>query len=275
MILGYNTNGFSSHSLDAAIDIVAELGYGCIAITVDHHALNPFLEACKADRAACASRLKAANLIPVVETGARFLLDPRRKHRPNLLDEDADARGKRVDFLCRCVDIAVDIGAGVVSLWSGTTDSVESAEVLDERLRAGLQLVCDKAASCGIQIAFEPEPGMHIESMADFDRLCEGFSHPSFGLTLDLGHAFLTEDSVHDTIDKYLSRIVNVHVEGMRRPNHDHLVPWDSGYDVGAALKHLQRAGYVGPATLELSRSSHDAVRIAAKAIEYLQPRTS
>jgi sugar phosphate isomerase/epimerase len=116
---------------------------------------------------------------------------------------------------------------------------------------------------------------MHIESMADFDRLCEGFSHPNFGLTLDLGHAFLTEDSVHDTIDRYMAQIINVHVEGMRKPTHDHLVPWDSGYDVGAALKHLQAAGYVGPATLELSRSSHDAVQIATRAIAYLQARST
>ena len=42
------------------------------------------------------------------------------------------------------------------------------------------------------------------------------------------------------------------------------------GYDVKAALDRLTALGYKGPATLELSRSSHDAVRIATKALKFL-----
>ncbi len=270
MILGYNTNGFSSHSLPVAIDILAELGYLSIAITLDFHALNPFAPDWKADCAAIRSQLERTGLVPVIETGARFLLDPRRKHLPNLLSESESDRDKRIDFLCRSVDVAHEVGAKVVSLWSGAASCPASQDELDARLVTGLAKVCNKAASLGITIGFEPEPGMHIESMQDFDRISEQFSHSAFALTLDLGHAHLTEESVQATIETYLDRVVNVHVEGMRRPTHDHLVPWDSGYNVKAALERLTALGYKGPATLELSRSSHDVVRIATKAIEFL-----
>ncbi len=52
----------------------------------------------------------------VVETGARYLLDPWRKHAPTLLHDD---RAIRVDFLRRAVAVGADLGAEAVSFWAG------------------------------------------------------------------------------------------------------------------------------------------------------------
>ena len=41
MILGYNTNGLAHHELLDAIELLAEIGYQGVAITLDHGALNP------------------------------------------------------------------------------------------------------------------------------------------------------------------------------------------------------------------------------------------
>ena len=92
-----------------------------------------------------------------------------------------------------------------------------------------------------------------------------------FGRTI--GHAHLTEDDgAEATIRAWAEQIVNVHVEGMRKPAHDHLVPWEGDLDVRSALRVLRDVGYAGPATLELSRHSHDAARVARAAAEYLAP---
>ena len=42
MRLAYNTNGLAHHDLLAAIELLANIGYQGIAITLDHGALNPF-----------------------------------------------------------------------------------------------------------------------------------------------------------------------------------------------------------------------------------------
>jgi L-ribulose-5-phosphate 3-epimerase len=273
MLLGYNTNGFTSHALDDALRVIAGLGYQSVAITLDHAALNPFSRAAPLELARVRGLLAELELVPVIETGARFLLDPWRKHRPTLLEDAAEERAQRAQFLQRAIDIAAVLSAPCVSLWSGARPdgSTASREELDERLADGLRGLCRRAAEAGVMLAFEPEPGMHIESMADFDRIAGAVGHPALWLTLDVGHAHLTEDSAADTVRRHAGRLANVHLEGMRRPVHDHLAPWEGDLDLGAVLAALREVGYAGPATFELSRHSHAAVDTARRAIEFIR----
>src|SRR5690349_9538444 len=120
MLFGYNTNGFAHHRLEDTLEILAELGYGAVGITLDHDILNPF-EPNLAGRVEVIRRqLERLKLRCVIETGARFLLDPRRKHQPTLLGPTADERTRRMDFLCQAIVIARDLAADCVSFWSGT-----------------------------------------------------------------------------------------------------------------------------------------------------------
>jgi sugar phosphate isomerase/epimerase len=273
MRLGYNTNGFTSHSLAGAMTVIGGLGYRSIAITIDHAALDPYgpAAALAAEVAEVGRRCRELDLVPVIETGARFLLDPWRKHRPTLLEDDEQGRSRRLDFLARAIDLAASIGAPVVSLWSGSRPAGSGAAPgeLDRRLVEALSRLCPRAAAAGVAIGFEPEPGMHIESMADFERIAAAVDHPALGLTLDVGHAHLTEDSAAATVRRHAARLVNVHLEGMRRPVHDHLLPWEGDMDLRAVLAALDEVGYAGPATFELSRHSHAAVEVARAALAY------
>src|SRR5215469_1078741 len=100
MFLGYNTNGLAHHDPFQAIELLAELGYRSVAITLDHGPLNPYA----VDFAIHIEKLRALldrlQMRSVIETGARYLLDPRTKHEPTLVSPDAGARQRRVDFLC-------------------------------------------------------------------------------------------------------------------------------------------------------------------------------
>src|SRR5262249_61925053 len=110
----YGTNGFANHRLDDALAVIADLGYEGVALTLDHHHLDPFGTPDLV--ASVARRVDTLGLSVVIETGARYLLDPWRKHAPTLLDEDP---ALRLDFLRRAVSIAASLNAQAVSFLAG------------------------------------------------------------------------------------------------------------------------------------------------------------
>src|ERR1700722_15618590 len=111
MLLGYNTNGFAHHRLEDALAILAELGYASVALSLDHHVLNPFEPDLLGRTAQVRRLLEKHRLCCVIETGARFLLDPRRKHQPTLISPTAGEREHRQDFLHDAVRIAHELEA--------------------------------------------------------------------------------------------------------------------------------------------------------------------
>ncbi|HZZ79352.1 MAG TPA: sugar phosphate isomerase/epimerase family protein [Gemmataceae bacterium] len=272
MLLGYNTNGFAHHRLEDALDVLAHLGFQSVAITLDHHALNPYTPTIARDCADVRGVLERANLAAVVETGARFLLNPYKKHWPTLLAGEKHHRELRWDFLWRSIDVCQLIGARAVSLWSGMADPEASEDACWRRLLDACRWLADRAATAGVRIAFEPEPGMFIDTMPKFAELHRRVDHPHFGLTLDVGHLHcMDETPIALHIERWKDWLWNVHIEDMRRGVHDHLMFGEGDMEFPPILRALTSIGYDGGVHVELSRHSHDAVNTARKAFEFLR----
>src|SRR5580700_7657643 len=111
MLLGYNTNGFAHHRLEDALRILADIGYRSVALTLDYHALNPYDSELADQLLRVGQLLRDNDLHCVIETGARFLLDPWHKHLPTLLSPTEEQRDQRYDFLTRAVDLASDLNS--------------------------------------------------------------------------------------------------------------------------------------------------------------------
>ena len=273
MILGYNTNGFAHHRLGDAVAVLAELGYGGVALTPDVHHLDPF--AADFDRAAAgfADAHARSGLRWVVETGARFVLDPRRKHQPTLLSASQSDVDRRVDYLRRCVVLGERLNADAVSLWSGAADADRSRDTLMGQLADELARLADFAADRGQRLAFEPEPGMFIATMADYAELYDRVRHPAFGLTVDVGHLVCTgELPVSAHLARWKDVLWNVHTEDMKAGVHDHVMFGTGDVDFADVFAGLRTAGYAGGVYVELSRHSHDAVATARNAKAFLDP---
>jgi sugar phosphate isomerase/epimerase len=271
MFLGYNTNGFAHHQLEDAVEILAELGYGGVAWTPDVNHLN-LLDPLPLNVAGEFRRwLEPTRMRCVVETGARFLLDPRRKHQPTLLSPTPAERQRRLDFLTECVLAADAVGADCVSFWSGTsTDDAPSSELMN-RLVEGSKRLADDAAEGNVRLAFEPEPGMFIDTMDKFAELHARVNHPAFGLTIDVGHLVCNgELPVSKVLAEWKHVLWNVHVEDMRRGAHDHLMFGEGEVDFADVFAGLRAAGYRNGVYVELSRHSHDAVSTARKSKQFL-----
>ncbi len=275
MRLGYNTNGLAHHRLTDAIDLLAVEGYQSVAITLDVAALDPYDEPGILTRqiGAVRSRLDRRGLARVVETGARYLLNPRLKHDPTLMDADPGRRAIRADFLCRAIDIAHALDAECVSLWSGQLDEAIPDDQAMNRLADALLPVLRHAEAAGMLLAFEPEPGMFIDTFARFDQLDHRISHPLFHLTVDLGHVHCIEEGpVADHLLRWAPRILNLHIEDMVRGVHEHLMFGAGTMDFPAIFDALQNVYYSRGVHVELSRHSHAADSAVHNASQFLGP---
>ncbi|MBI4567463.1 MAG: sugar phosphate isomerase/epimerase [Planctomycetes bacterium] len=279
LAFAYNTNGFQAHRLDDALDIIADLGYAGVGLTFDVMHFDPRARAA-ADFAALREGLERRRLRRVVETGARYLLDPRAKHQPTLLDPDPTARAVRLAFLKDCVIAALHLKAEAVSFWSGSppaasgSASAAAREACFGRLVEGCRELCDFAAARapGLPLAFEPEPGMLVERMDDFARLRAAVARPNLRLTLDVGHLLVTgEEPAEAVIRAFRGALANVHIEDMRRGVHEHLMLGEGDLDLPPTLAALTEIGYTGLVQVELSRHSHAAPECARQAMEVLR----
>ncbi len=273
MLLGYNTNGFAHHHPFDAITVLAEIGYQSVAITLDHGPLNPLAEGWRANLQELKELLRRHNLHSVIETGARFLLDPRLKHEPTLLSASAEARQRRIDFLRRSIDTAAYLDSDCVSLWSGALREPTSDEKALERLAESLRPVLRHATDSNVILGFEPEPGMFIDTLKAYRRLLQWIDSPHLKLTLDVGHLWCQgELPIADYVARWGERIVNVHIEDMRAGIHEHLMFGEGEMQFPPILAALAKSGYRGGLHVELSRHSHEAPTAAKKAYDFLKP---
>jgi hypothetical protein len=136
-------------------------------------------------RASCAT----SACCPVMETGARFLLDPRHKHEPTLMTRDPAARQRRIDFY------APDRGDGGAARGQGgvvlgrhrSAAGPDSEASMDARRHRG---DVRRIRAEGLTPSLEPEPGMALETVADWHRMRSALGSDAPAMTLDIGHLY-------------------------------------------------------------------------------------
>ncbi|MGB6163962.1 MAG: sugar phosphate isomerase/epimerase family protein [Pseudonocardiaceae bacterium] len=266
----YNTNGLTSHRLDDALTLLADTGYDGVALTLDvaHH--DPFAPDLAARTAALARRLDGLGMGSVIETGARFLLDPRHKHQPTLVTADPDGRARRVAFLRTCIDVAADLGSEAVSFWAGVPGAGLDRGKCWRWLVEGVTDVVDHATARGVTCAFEPEPGMVVDHCEDWRRLADAV--PALTLALDTGHCIVSGSyEPADAVRTFAPHLSACAVEDMPRGRHEHRAPGEGDMDFPAVLGALTEVGYTRLVSVELSRDSHRADALVPAALAALR----
>ena len=99
-------------------------------------------------------------------------------------------------------------------------------------------------------LAFEPEPGMFIDTLDRFARLDERVRHPLFDLTIDVGHVHCSaEGDIADLIRHWRTRIRNIHIEDMIQGVHEHLMFGEGTMDFAPIFQALHEISYRGGST--------------------------
>ena len=270
MRYAYNTNGLAHHRLDDALSLLADTGYDGVALTLDVHHLDPFADDADARATRVRARCDELGLGVVVETGARYLLDPRAKHEPTLVTPSAEGRARRLAYLRRACDLAGLLGAEAVSFWAGVPGAGVDRAQAGTWVVDGVRALVDTHGGQPYALAVEPEPGMLVEDCDDWARLQADV--PGIALALDTGHCVVSGAyEPQDAVRRFAGHLGTVAVEGMARGVHEHL-PLDEGdVDLPAVLAALQDVGYDRLVTLELSRDSHRAHDMVPRALATLR----
>jgi sugar phosphate isomerase/epimerase len=294
----YNTNGLAHHRPADALRLLADLGYGGAAVTPDVGALDP-LGDWRAEAGRLRSLAERLGLALTLESGARYLLDPRRKHAPSLLDPDPAQRRRRRELLLAHLELAQALGCPGLSIWAGQAPGglsgdaspgpadpqVPQAQDLDpqvlealwSRLSEELSALLEAGAQRGVALWFEPEPGMFIERPAGYRLLRQrlGPAGEALGLTLDVGHCLCTGDlPVARVIADQARSLRHVHLADIRGGVHQHLPFGQGDLDLREVLAALAEADFRGLCAVELSRDSHRGPEAAAEALAALQAAT-
>jgi len=273
MILGYNTNGLAHHAPLDALQLLADTGFKSVAITIDHNWLNPKDERRLEQLKEIKQFLKDNGFSNVIETGARFLLDPFRKHWPTLMDDDDANVELRVDYLKYCIDTAVFLESDCVSIWSGKKPEFQSFQRALDRLAKNLEPVLKYAEERAVYIGFEPEPGMLIDTTGRFERLLHLIDSHRLKMTMDIGHLFcLSEVPIVGYIERWIDRVINVHIEDMCAGLHEHLMFGEGQIHFPPVIEALLENDYQGTLNVELSRHSHNAAEIVRESFKFLSP---
>ncbi|MFJ8629853.1 sugar phosphate isomerase/epimerase family protein [Streptomyces sp. NPDC093568] len=270
---GYGTNGLADLRLDDALALLADLGYDGVGLTLDHMHLDPFAPDLPARTRRVAGRLAELGLGVTVETGARYVLDARRKHGPSLLDPEPEDRARRVDLLLRAVRVAADLGAHAVHCFSGTLPPGTDEDTAWKRLADSLTPALNAAAAAGVPLAVEPEPGHLLARLDDFHRLRRLLGDPdALGLTLDIGHCQCLEPlPPADCVRAAAPWLRHVQIEDMRRGVHEHLPFGEGEIDFPPVLEALAATGYQGLTVVELPRHSHAGPHFAELSLPFLR----
>ena len=201
----------------------------------------------------------------MIETGARYLLAPRRKHEPTFVSATPEERARRVAFLRRAVDVGAILGAEAVSFWGGVPKPGVALADAREWLGEGIAAVAGYAVERGVVPALEPEPGMIVETVDDFAVLAR--TVPGLRLALDLGHLLVTgEREPAGAVREFGPVLGTVSIEDMKRGEHVHLPFGEGDMDLPACLQALEEVSFGGLVCVELSRDSHRADTMVGQA---------
>ncbi len=273
MRIGYHSNGMTQHGLFDGLKLLAESGYKSVAINIDHGWLAPNEHDVKPNIQNVKSLLKNHGMNCVVEATASFLLDARKRCFPTLMEHDPGLVESRMRYLKFCVDVAAELGADCMSMRSGIKPEKLTFEQAMSRLVQGAEELLLYAAERDVVVSIEPEPGMLVDTLGRFDRLLHLFDSPRLMLTLDIGHAFCSDElPLAAQLDRWKKKIANMHISDIRVGQHRHL-PFEEGqigfplvFDAIAAIE------YEGGIHVDLPDHSQDAAAMIHYSFSFLYP---
>jgi sugar phosphate isomerase/epimerase len=197
----------------------------------------------------------------------------------NLLEPDPDLRAANIARVKSTLDLAValagpDGAPPVITMGFGTPETYETDRtVLVDRFGE----LADYASRIGGTVALEAHVGQAFDLPEKVVWLMQAVDSPHFRFNLDNSHF----EVAGCDMDGYLPLLVpySVHTDlkdqSGRSPDHQFLVPGEGDFDYARYLTAMQKAGYQGYVTVEISvmvqrRPGYDPAEVAQRSFRTL-----
>ena len=233
------TSPFTTASIQELFPKIANMGFDVVEIAVEDPSLI--------DVQAVKSALEQYNLKANI-CGA---FGPSR----DLTHEDAEVHKNCFNYIEACLRICEELG---VSFFGGPMYSaVGKARMIppDQRKKEwqlavnNLRMVCDRAATYGVQIALEPLNRFEsdlVNTAEDVVRLVNDINHPAAQIMLDGFHMNIEERSIEQAITTAGDKLIHLQVSENYRGT-----PGTGQTDWSAYKRGLEKINYYGLITIE------------------------
>lgn len=253
MNIGFRTAGFYQWPLTKALETLSALGYSGVELCLEHPDCRPeTLTVAEAERIAL--HCKDLGLeVASVSYHADY-------EEPNV----------RADNTLRAGRLVRALGSDLLIINGRRVRQNNQDELRNELIDLVARLL-PQARQAGFKVAVEPEPGLAIGSSADMAALLTQIASPYLAVNLDVGHAFLTDADVCESIRQLAPAIAHTHVEGMAAGVHRHLLPGEGDLDLVAVCRVLREIGYTGYYTVDLFSIEDDPKSWAKQGLEAMR----
>ena len=263
MQLGYSTWGMPTVPVDVALSHLATLGFDAVELTVIPGYSTELSSLTKSERRRILKLLKKYGLALPAIAG-----------HTSLMEEDPKVHAANLKRLQKTIDLAVDWAGpdgppAIDTTAGGQPDGWEShLGLLIERT----QELAAYAQTKGVTLAMEPHVGSIIDTPHKMVELIQMVGRPNVKVNFDISHFNVMGYSIEESVSTLAPHAVHTHVkdETGRFPNHQFLIPGEGVFDYVAYLQSMQRHGYTGCISAEVSvmvqrRPNYDPLRAATQ----------
>ena len=273
--LSFSTNAFKKNTLEEAIDAIAAVGYRGLELMADiPHAYPQNMPPARI--AAVHAQLRKHGLT-VSNINAFTLFACGDTYHPTWIEDDAAKRQTRIDHTLRSIELTAAFGAKTISLQPGgpLIGTTLTRDLAGQRFADSLRAVIPAAKAASVILAIEPEPGLYIESAAEYLDFKQQYfrNDPTILMNCDIGHLFCVGDDPAQVIRSMPNQIAHIHIEdiGANRV-HQHLCPGKGAIDFPKIFQAAADIGYKGRITVELYPYESTAAGVAQAAWDHLKP---
>ncbi len=270
MQLGYSLWAMPDVPIDVSVPHLAGLVYDAVEIVVLPRYTTALAKMDPAERRRIPGLLKRHGLTLSAVNYYTALLEP-----------DPAIWAGHLAAIQETIDLAVEWTQGdeppvVISGVGGSPGELPARmdEVID---RAGA--LAEHATSRGVVVALEPHIGAAIETPDLMAEVLDQINSPAIRVNFDISHFNVMGIPIEESVAKMLPYTAHTHVkdERGRTPNYEYLIPGEGEFDYVAYLKAMQRGGYTGVVSVEISfmvqrREGYDPLATAAISYDVIAP---